>query len=214
MSQAPGSGPERGHPVSQDEWERTVKASAQDRCRKFGSVRILRDGRVRFSPWTFPGLRAFCFAQRGDSIEVERGSRVVLYLWAPRGRVASACFAYDLGTDKLRSVVSDLRSAGHGLERWIIPGLEYTRISTSWENNPDTYAVINELLESCRNLPIAKQWMRVREIAFVNADRARAEQEAASAAPGKQARATPPARTPRAKANRAVRPGKRTLRKK
>lgn len=155
-----------------------MKAPARDSYQKFGSIRILRDDRVRFSTWTFPGLRYLGFVTKGESIEVERGGRVVLYLWAPRGRLASACFAYDLSPDDLQTLVSELRSAGRGLERWIVPALEYTQATLyPTDHGRQLLEVIPGFLKSCQDLPMAEQWKKVRANAFANAERARAERE-------------------------------------
>lgn len=144
--------------------------------RRYGSIRILRDGRVRYSPWTFPILRYLSFLCLGDIIDVEISGKQVLYLYLSQGRMQSACFPYYLTPDELRGTIDDLRAAGHGLERWIVPGLEWTSLSSTLrENNPATYAIIPELLESCRDLPVADQWKRVRANVFANAARAQAK---------------------------------------
>lgn len=144
--------------------------------RRYGSIRILRDGRVRYSPWTFPILRYLSFLCLGDIIDVESSGQQVLYLYLSRGRMQSACFPYYLTPDGLRGAIDDLRAAGHGLERWIIPGLEFTGLnSTLRDTNPATYSLIPELLEACRDLPVAAQWKRVRANAFANAARAQAK---------------------------------------
>lgn len=132
--------------------------------RRFGSMRILRDGRVRFSARCFPELPHIGFLTRDDMIDVERADRVVLYIWLDRGRVGSFCFAYDLPPDILHELVWELRKAGRGLERWIVPGLEYTQRSNALKNdNPATYALISELLKATKDLPVAERWQRHRE---------------------------------------------------
>ena len=139
--------------------------------RRFGSIRILADGRVRFSPWTLPGLPLLDFTAIHDSDHVEpnytidanwRG-RGVFLVFLTRHRVESACFAYDLNPESLREAVSVLRDAGNGLERWIIPGLESTQrgLSSMKDSaNSELLAVIPELLESMRELPVAPQWKK------------------------------------------------------
>lgn len=150
--------------------------SARDSLRRYGSVRVLRDGRVRLSPLTFPGLSYLSFLATAHTVDLVRAARVVLYMTLDRSRLVSACFTYDITPDELRAVISELRRMRHGLERWIVPGLEFTSLSrTLRENNPATYAIIPELLESCRDLPVAEQWKRVRANAFANAARAEAK---------------------------------------
>jgi len=144
-----------------------VKASAPVRYKKFGSIRILSDGRVRFSAWTFPELRYLNFAVSADGIDVERGGRTVMYLSTPRGRLETACIAFDLSQDDLRTLVSELRVAGHGLDHWIVPALEYTQATLHPIQGRITHGlqlleVIPELLKSCRELPVAKTWQRAR----------------------------------------------------
>lgn len=89
-----------------------------------------------------------------------QGAREVVVTWLaarlsvqehPAGLV---CVGWAAGV----AVVSELRSMGHGLERWIVPGLEFTRLgSTLREDNPATYAIVPELLESCRDLSLQRQ---------------------------------------------------------
>jgi hypothetical protein len=94
---------------------------------------------------------------------VERFGRRVMEIDLARGRIVSANFPYDLTPDELRSTVADLRDAGHGLERWIVLALEFTCLARTFrEDNPTAHAVARELLESCRDLPVAEQWKRVR----------------------------------------------------
>ena len=110
-----------------------------------------------------PGFSYISFTTMGGSINVVRGSRPVLYLELERNRVASACFPYDLTADELRTVIAELRRAGGGLERWIIPGLEENQASgTVQRDHPEKYAILPELLESSRDLPTAAPWQRRR----------------------------------------------------
>jgi hypothetical protein len=75
--------------------------------------------------------------------------------------------------------VGELRKATGGLERWIVPALEWNSASsTVRDEHPETFKVIREILESCRDLPVAKKWQRVRADYFANAERARAKREA------------------------------------
>jgi hypothetical protein len=143
---------------------------------------------VRYSPWTYPVQRYFGFVLDDDLISVEMSGLTVLLLYLSRGRVASACFPYRLTPDELRRTISNLRKAGHGLERWIVPGLEFTTLGrTLREDNPATYAVIPELLDACRDLPVAEQWRRVRANAFAKDERARAERDAEKTSAAKPA---------------------------
>ena len=83
-------------------------------------------------------------------IDVERADRKAIYIWLDRNRVETVCFAFTLLPETLRELVSEMRHAGRGLDRWVVPSLEYTQANTSGNANPDTYAIIPELLESCR----------------------------------------------------------------
>lgn len=144
--------------------------------RRFGSIRILRDGRVRFSEWSFPGLHSLSFTTMGGTVDAVLGSRQVLCLWLDdRHRVATASFPFDLTPDELRTAVRSLRMAGHGLERWIVPALEYTQADLAASNlKSELPQVIAELLESCQELPVAERWKKIRENVFANAANARA----------------------------------------
>jgi len=157
---------------------------------KYGSLRVLRDGRVRFSARTFLGLPELDFSTQHGA-RLANGSHVwsqsdysicanlpekeaFLFLYLSRGRVDSACFNYGLTPDELRKAVAVLRKAGGGLERWIVPGLEYTRDSiTRMVENPGfpreenksglrMLKVLQELLEATRDLPVAEPWKRTR----------------------------------------------------
>jgi len=166
------------------------------RSRWFGSIRILRDGRMRFSPWTYPAL-PFAFWVMDMNIIVLRGGVPIMHLWPERNRVVTASLDYLLRPDQLREAVRDLRRAGHGLERWIVPALEWNLTHpTAREKHPDTYAILPELLESCRDLPVAEQWTRIRASVISNAEKARAEREAEKAAQGKDAEEGTPAGKP------------------
>lgn len=169
-----------------------MRMPAHDRLWRYGSIRILRDGRVRLSPLTFPAYRYLSFIATTHTVALERGARVVLFLTLSRNRLVTACFAYDIRPDELRELVSELRRVKHGLERWIVPALEFTSTGrTLREDNPETYAIIPELLERCRDLPVAEQWKRVRATVFASAAKAEAEALKADAAHPR------PERTPR-----------------
>jgi len=133
------------------------------KSRRYGSVRIFPDGRVRFSPWTFEAAPSYLAIDVGGHIQVVRFGRYVMELDYPYGRVITANFLYDLSVDELRGTVADLRYVKHGLERWIVPALEFTCLASTFrEQNPETYAAARELLESCHDLPVAKFWQRHR----------------------------------------------------
>jgi hypothetical protein len=203
--------------------------TAQRIFRRFGSIQILRDGRVRFSSRCFPDLPHLGFLAREDLIDVERAGRKALYIWLDRNRVGTVCFAFTLGPDALRELVSELRRAGRGLERWIVPGLEYTQANIRGDANPDTCGILPELLESCRDLPVAEGWRRYRErVRSLWAKRLRKHpQDAAkvpaawmlpdgyepSNGPGTASTSKATVKRTRAKARAAPKPGKRTPRK-
>jgi len=175
-----------------------------DSTRLYGSVRILRDGRVRFSPWTFPVLNYLSFMVMNDDLfEVLIQGQWMMQLDLSRGRIYSANFRYSLTPDELRKLVSVLRRAGHGLERWIVPALEYTSLSSAFrEEHPETYAIVPELLESCRDLPVADHWKKIRAAMFAKYEKARAEAAEKKAAPARTARRKTPLRQRQGKARR------------
>ena len=167
------------------------------KARWYGSVRILRDGRVRFSPWSYLDLPHVAFSVTDARITVRRGGRALLYLWLERNRVSTACFVFLLSPEQLRETVAELRGAGAGIERWIVPGLEYTWAALYPSNHsPELLEVIPGLLESCRDLPVATQWKRVRANVIANAEKARAERDADEAAQAKAAKAKAKAGSP------------------
>jgi hypothetical protein len=138
---------------------------------KFGSVRVLRDGRLRFSPWTFPGLNPLDFMtvygsdeRLADySLHADWAGKPIFLLYVARHRIESACFAYNLTPDQLRHAVDVIRAAGNGLEWWVIPALQWCQRDFSRSKDPESkklLAVIPELLESVRDLPVAAQWTR------------------------------------------------------
>jgi len=159
-----------------------------DSYRLYGSIRILRDGRVRFSPRMFPVPDRLDFLLTTDLINVDMSARTVLFLFLTRGRMQSACFSYLVTPDELRAAVAALRCARNGLERWIVPGLEWMSLGHILEeDHPATYAALPEILESCEDLPIAEQWRRVREQAFANDERVRAKRKRAEMRAAKRA---------------------------
>jgi len=138
--------------------------------RKFGSLRILPDGRVRFSAWTLQGLPALDFTAIHDGaadpnyvISAHWRGRSILHVYLTRHRVESTCFPFDLSSADLRQAVAVLRDAGNGLERWIIPALESTQRTLGGMKsnpNPELLAAIPEVLRSARALPVAPQWKK------------------------------------------------------
>jgi len=186
------------------------------RDRWFGSIRVSRDGGLRFSPWTFPGLNHVTFWVTEACVTVVSGGRQVLYLWLERTRAASACFVYDLTPDDLRDAVQELRGTRGGLERWIVPALESTQADLSGIESEDDprralVKVIPELLESCRDLPVAEPWQsRRRELRRMWAELLREHPEKAAKVPAPWL--LPDGHMP-ARGTLAHKPAKRTSRK-
>ena len=178
--------------------------SALEKARWFGSIRLSADDRLRFSEWTLPGLPHVGFwVQDNDVITVFCGGREVMYLYLDGERVETACFVYLLKPEQLRFAVEELRRATGGLERWIVPALEWNSASsTVRDEHPATFAIIPQLLKTCRELPVAKKWQRVRSDYFANA----AARDAKKAAQAQTAKEDAPARKPQRKARKA--PGK------
>ena len=131
---------------------------------KFGSIRILRDGRVRFSARTHPGLPELDYLvihgqqPAKDGVVARWRGKAIFHLFTARHRVESTCFDYTLTPDALQEAVSVLRDAGNGLERWIVPGLEwcqrdFARMKSKDSNREALMAVIPEFLRSVRERP-------------------------------------------------------------
>jgi hypothetical protein len=117
----------------------------------------------------------------GGQITVLRAGRRVMYIYLDDAgkRVESACFDYHLQPDELREAVRTLCQVTGGLERWVVPALEWNSASSGVRaDRPETFKIIPELLKSCRDLPVAKSWQRVRAQYFANA----AERDARKAA--------------------------------
>jgi hypothetical protein len=140
-----------------------VRAPRKDRW--FGSIKILQDGRLHFSPWTVPDLPQVAVWDSSDRITVLNGGVQVLYLYLERRRVLSACFVYILRPDQLRDAVQHLREVQGGLAGWLVPALEWTqdhlsRVQPEADPRRALLKVIPELLQSCRDLPVANAWKR------------------------------------------------------
>lgn len=150
--------------------------------RRFGSIRILPNGQIRFSAWTVPGMdelqfmthhRVIRVPHEGVSIAFERLSsysvtvrwvdRQVLHLSVVQRRVQDAVFPYFLTPEELRHAVSVIRKVGNGLERWITPGLKFLQ-NTLNGMEPDPAReklkpVVVKLLKSVRSIPLPKPWL-------------------------------------------------------
>lgn len=139
---------------------------APRRDRWYGSVRVLRDGRMRFSAVTFPGLNNVAIWDASPmKVAVFWAGLQVLMLWPDRGRVATACFNYLLKPDQLRDAVRNLRTVRGGLAGWIRPALQWTQNDLSAPNSANhpgrpLLKVIPELLDACRDLPVSEAWKR------------------------------------------------------
>lgn len=195
---------------------------------RYGSLRVFRDGRVRLSPRTVPGLPELDFSVHYVA-EMENSGIYVhdtedysisarcpwnsrfFMLFLSRGRVVSTCFHFGLTPDELRQAVALLRKAQGGIERWIIPGLEYThdtlaRMAARPEfrdveaGNPEMRESIPELLQSVRDLPVAAQWKRQRR-EWERWEREQAQQAAA----GSRAAPRSPRKVPSKKTSRMTR---------
>jgi len=137
-------------------------------------MRILRDGRLRFSPWICPGLPQLDFMALHDADRVDANysvhanwrGRPIFIVYVTRHRVESTCFAYQLTPDELREAVDIMRKAGGGIERWITAGLEWNQRSMARSkpepNRDAVLAILPELLESVRALPVAEAWKKQR----------------------------------------------------
>jgi hypothetical protein len=142
--------------------------SRSGRRRWYGSVRIARDGRPRFSALAFKNAGHVTISYRPSSIInvfVRHREVMLLYPW-PR-RIVSACFIYTLTAEELCDAVETLRNVTGGLEGWIVPALEWTQKDLAGAkrprpNWPDLVAVIPHLLEFCRDLPVSPVWQRHR----------------------------------------------------
>ena len=139
------------------------------RARWYGSLRVLPDGRMRFSDWSYTDLPHVSLQVTKSAITVYCAGMAIMYLDPERHRIQSACFLFDLKPEQLRMAVATLRHARGGLDSWVLPALEYSFAQrTVREDHPKTFKVMPELLASCRGLPVARQWQRVRAQYFKN----------------------------------------------
>ena len=144
--------------------------------RKYANLRILADGRVRYSsnPGPVPSVE-FCairYHQKYPSgvwiydsarygLDARRNGKPTLLLFVKQSRVYSACFDFTLDPATLRRAVADLRKHGQGVEGWLAPALMRTQLSlTKLESNPAMLKAIPKLLESVRDLPVSAVWIR------------------------------------------------------
>jgi hypothetical protein len=172
--------------------------------KKYGSMRVLPDGRVRFSAWTLPSLRDLEFlvvpyqtvddyrpryVPHDHGIDIRLRCQSLILLGMHRYRVQSACVAFNLSPEGLREAVPVLRTAGNGIESWIVPALEYTQgvlFRSKDQNKRALRQIIPELLESVRALPVAEPWKRRRRAIqreWEEAIRKNPEEAAAAPAP-------------------------------
>src|SRR4051812_47323471 len=97
------------------------KAPRSKRRKWYGSVRIARDGRPRFSPLIFENAGHVTISDGSPStINVFVGHREVLLLYPWPRRIVSACFVYTLMAEELCDAVETLRGVTGGLEDWIV----------------------------------------------------------------------------------------------
>jgi len=138
------------------------------RARWFGSFRVLPDERLSYSPWSYLDAPFLALNVASDRVTVVGGDLEVMYLYLERNRIASACFLATLTADELRTAVATLRNAAPGLNSWVIPALEFSLAWRSVREDPEKSRFILDLLESCRDLPVAKRWQRIRTLYFTN----------------------------------------------
>ncbi|HLL52731.1 MAG TPA: hypothetical protein VK447_04235 [Myxococcaceae bacterium] len=163
-------------------------------------MRITPDGRMRFSPWSYVDLEHVSLKVVTDStITVLCAGTPVMYLFPERNRILSACFLATLQPDQLRMAVADLRDARDGLDSWVVPALEFNYGWRDVRGDPALSEVILDLLASCRDLPVAQKWQRVRARYFANCG---------TTPPELPATKNTPARKPRVEASRGTQPRK------
>jgi len=164
---------------------RLVPRRYPHRNKKYGSVRLLHDERVRLSAWTIPDhweldflvtypIRVTLNDDFNNDFYNPASYSLLAVLrgkWAfdmdvEQNRVTYASFTYLLTADEFKEVVSLLRIVGNGLERWIIPALEHHQADDIVKKkHPDVYKLVCEYLETFRDLPVAEAWQQRRRAA-------------------------------------------------
>jgi len=138
------------------------------KARWFGSFRVLSNESLRYSPWSYLDAPHLAIKVASAQADVILGGLTVMYLYLERNRIASACFVALLKPEQLRTAVAALRNAGPGLNSWVVPALEFNYGWSTVRADPEMSSAIRELLASCRDLPVARQWQRVRAQYFIN----------------------------------------------
>jgi hypothetical protein len=145
---------------------RRVSAKAALVEHRYGSIRVLRDGRVRFDARTRPGIPELDFAVSyvvglADGTYVEDRSNYAIYarlpensrffmLYLEQRRVQSSCFNFKLSPRQLRKGIAILLQADEGLRPWVKAGLEQTlrALSGAGGSNPALLKAIPALLKT------------------------------------------------------------------
>jgi hypothetical protein len=153
---------------------------------------------MRFSDWSYTDLPHVSIQVTEGKITVRCANLAVMFLYPERNRIVSACFLFILKPEQLRIAVNTLRHARGGLDSWVVPALEFTFGEHAVRrDHPDTFKIIPELLASCRALPVAPRWKRVRAQYFINQG---------VTPPELPAEENAPAREPRGKTNKRAQP--------
>jgi hypothetical protein len=147
---------------------RRVPAKAALVHYRYGSIRILRDGRVRYDARTYPEVHELDFSVSyvfglGDGTYREDKRCPTIYARMPgnnyffiihveEDRVQSTCFSFGLTPEELREGIALLLKARGGLERWVVPGLEWTARSLTHPgaNNPTLIRACRAAIRSLR----------------------------------------------------------------
>ena len=141
------------------------------KARWYGSMRIRRDGRISFSPWSYANLPHVAVKVLTElQITVVSAGLPVMFLYPKRSRILTAYFVSTLPADQIRRAIAELRYARAGLDMWIVPALEWSLAQADVrDKHADTFVLIPELLYSCRDLPVAEHWQMIRANVFANA---------------------------------------------
>jgi hypothetical protein len=139
---------------------------ARSKVRRYAGLRILADGRVRLgdsqeqsaSGLTFQVNR---YRELDDGMAVYDSSNYDISAWhenelylvmsVKRSRVDYGFFNVALSPRQLRTAVAQLRESGGGLERWIVPALEHTRMQLARgtvARNPEALKAVDALLKN------------------------------------------------------------------